>query len=170
MYQDVNYCLRCGKPLEIIQDREGKIRPHCHACGWVYYKNPVPAVAVVVLNEKNELLVIKRRFEPKAGEWALPSGYMEIYLTPEENAIEEMEEETGLFGEVRHCIGWHYGHSPIYQRILNIGFRMNVVGGALQAGDDAEEAVFIALDNLPHICFASHRNFINLETGLSLPC
>jgi ADP-ribose pyrophosphatase YjhB (NUDIX family) len=168
-YRDINFCLRCGHALNVHQDREGKVRPQCPACHWVYYKNPVPAVAVVVLNEQNELLVIKRRFEPKAGQWALPSGYMEIYLTPEENAIEEMEEETGLVGEIMHCIGWHYGHSPIYDRILNLGFRMKVVGGTLKAGDDAEEAIFLPLDKLPPICFGSHRKFIEMETGLQLP-
>ncbi len=168
MYKDVNFCLRCGSKLDTHHDREGKLRPHCHACGWVYYKNPVPAVAIVVLNEQNELLLVKRKFEPKPGEWALPSGYMEIYLTPEENAMEEMLEETGLKGEVRHCIGWHYGHSPLYQRILSIGFRMNVTGGTLQAGDDAEEAEFYPLDKLPHICFASHRKFVELEIDTNL--
>jgi len=168
-YKDVNYCLRCGEKLHLQDDREGKLRPHCPACGWIYYKNPVPAVAMVIINEKNELLLIKRKYEPKAGRWALPSGYMEIDLTPEENAIEEMREETGLEGEIDHSIGWHYGHSPIYERILNIGFRMKVTGGILQGGDDAEEARFYPLDELPRVTFASHRYFINLETGLHLP-
>ncbi len=169
-YKDVNFCLRCGHTLDVRQDREGKLRPQCYACGWVYYKNPIPAVAILVLHENNELLLIKRKFEPKPGEWALPSGYMEFYMTPQENAIEELKEETGLIGEVRHCIGWHYGYSLINQMILSIGFRMDVLSGKLQAGDDAEEAKFIALDELPNICFASHRKFVNLETGLNLPC
>lgn len=167
-YSEVNFCLRCGSALVIDADREGKLRPQCSACGWVYYKNPVPAVAVVLFNAAGELLLIKRRFEPKAGEWALPSGYMEVYLSPEQNALEELLEETGLQGNIRHCIGWHYGSSPIYERILNIGFRVDACGGALQAGDDAEEAAYFALDNLPPIAFASHREFIRRETGLCL--
>lgn len=167
-YANVNFCLRCGGPLKISLDREGKERPFCNNCGWVYYKNPVPAVAVLVLDESSELLLVKRMFEPNAGEWALPSGYMEINLSPEENAIEEMLEETGLLGEVEHFIGWHFGHSPIYERVLSLGFRMRVAGGKLQAGDDALEAVFYPLDRLPPICFTAHRKFINLETGLKL--
>lgn len=169
LYTDVNFCLRCGAKLDVNEDREFKLRPLCHHCGWVYYKNPVPAVAVVVLNAENELLIIKRRFEPQAGEWALPSGYMEVYMSPEENAVEELLEETGLIGSIRHCIGWHYGHSPLYHRILNIGFRMDIVSGTLTAGDDAEEAIFCPLDKLPPIAFDSHRSFINRETGLNLP-
>ncbi|MDZ4120874.1 MAG: NUDIX domain-containing protein [Candidatus Cloacimonadaceae bacterium] len=169
LYDGINYCLACGARLLVTTDREGKLRPGCQACGWVYYKNPVPAVAVVVLNEANQILLIKRRFAPQAGEWALPSGYMEVTLSPEENALEELLEETGLIGEISHCIGWHYGSSPLYHRILNLGFRVCVTGGTLQAGDDAEEALFVELDALPPIAFASHRKFINLETGTKLP-
>ncbi|MCK9309621.1 MAG: NUDIX hydrolase [Candidatus Cloacimonetes bacterium] len=163
-YPNVNFCLRCGHALQIDSDREGKIRPQCPACGWVYYKNPVPAVAIVAFNDAGEILLVKRKFEPQAGEWALPSGYMEINLSPEENALEELQEETGLLGKSSHCIGWHYGNSPIYDKILNIGFRIEITGGKLQAGDDAEEAVFVSLNTLPQIAFASHRKFIELET------
>jgi len=99
----------------------------------------------------------------------LPSGYAEIYMNPEQNAIAEMQEETGLIGEVDHRIDWFYGFSPIYYRVISIGFRMKVLGGTLQAGDDAAEAVFWPLESLPDIAFAAHRYFINLETGLDLP-
>ncbi|MBW6513513.1 MAG: NUDIX hydrolase [Candidatus Syntrophosphaera sp.] len=167
-YSNVRFCLRCGGPMQIRADREGKIRPVCQACGWVYYKNPIPAVAVLVLNEQNELLLVKRLFEPNAGEWALPSGYMEINLSPQENAIEEMREETGLEGEVDHFIDWYFGYSPIYERVLSLGFRMRIRGGKLQAGDDASEAKFFPLETLPRVCFAAHRKFIHLETGLEL--
>lgn len=166
-YKDVNYCLRCANPLVIKTDREDKIRPQCPACGWTYYKNPVPAVAIVMINSANELLLVKRKFEPAAGAWALPSGYMEVNLSPEENALEELLEETGLLGEIRRCIGWYYGNSPIYEKVLSIGFRIDLRGGSLEAGDDAEEAAFVPLDALPPIAFASHRDFIFKETGIS---
>ena len=166
LYENVRYCLRCGSPLNIQHDREGKLRPQCPACGWIYYLNPVPAVAIVVINERNELLLIKRRFDPKAGMWALPSGYMEINMSPEENAIAELQEETGLEGEIDHCIGWHYGHSPIYHKILSIGFRMQATGGVLCAGDDAMEAEFYPIDKVPPIAFQSHRKFISIEMKL----
>ena len=152
--------MRCGGTLEARKDRENKIRPLCKSCGWVYYENPIPAAACVVLNEKNELLIIKRKFAPNAGEWALPSGYMEVYQTPEQTAIDELQEETGLIAEIDEFLGYFSGPSPIYKNIINFGFFMKVIGGKLQAGDDAEEAKFVPLDKLPEICFASHRYFI----------
>ncbi len=164
-YTEVNFCLRCGKELHLKVDKESKLRPHCHSCGWVYYKNPVPAAAILVLNEREELLLVKRMCEPAAGEWALPSGYIEIYQSPEETAVDELKEETGLTGEIARFIGYYFGDSPICEKVLSLGFRLKVTGGKLQAGDDAEEARFIPREELPHIAFAAHRHFIRLETG-----
>ena len=167
LYKDATYCQRCPTALELKKDAEGKIRAICPACGFVLYRNPLPAVAILALDEAGRLLLVKRLCEPAAGEWALPSGYMEITHSPEDNALAELHEETGLIGEIDHCIGWFYGFSPIYYRVLSIGFRVKVTGGRLQAGDDAEAAEFFALDQLPHIAFAAHRHFIQLETGIN---
>lgn len=168
LYSDVKYCQRCAGKMTLKVDHEGKTRASCTACGFVLYRNPVPAVAIVLLNRAQELLLVKRKCEPQAGMWALPSGYAEIYMSPEQNAIEELREETGLEGIVDHRIDWFYGFSPIYYRVVSIGFRMQMTGGLLQAGDDAEDARFFSLTALPEIAFAAHRHFINLETGLAL--
>ena len=159
-FKGVNFCLNCGNSLEIKHDKEGKERPQCTKCGWIYYKNAVPAVAVVVLNEKNEILLVKRKFPPQQDFWALPSGYMEIWQTPEETAVCELQEETGLIGDVDRFIGYYMGFSPIYEKVLSLGFKMNITGGCLQAGDDAEDARFFGERDLPVIAFWSHIDFM----------
>jgi len=166
LYRNANYCQCCGGKMELKQDREGKLRAICPDCGFILYKNPIPAVAILTLDDAGDILLVKRLFEPRAGMWALPSGYIEINMSPEENAIAEMKEETGLDGAIDHCIDWFYGYSPIYLRTLSIGFRMKVTGGKLEAGDDAEEARFFPLDKLPPIAFEAHRHFIKMETGV----
>ncbi len=159
-YNNVNFCLKCGSKLIFKTDHEKKLRKMCEICGWTFYKNPIPAAACVILNEKNEIVIIKRSIEPKIGEWALPSGYIEINHSPEQTAIEEMREETGLIGEVEKFLGYYHGHSPIYERIISFGFLMKIVGGKLQAGDDAADAKFVSFDKLPPIAFAAHRFYI----------
>jgi 8-oxo-dGTP diphosphatase len=166
-YKDINHCIKCGFSLKMLTDRESKDRPQCERCGWIYYKNPIPAVACLVINQENELLLIKRKYEPSVGMWALPSGYIEIWQSPEEAAIQELCEETGLIGEIEHFIDYHNGFSPIYEKVLSLGFRFRIVGGELQAGDDAVEAKYFALDALPEIAFLSHIKFIEKETGPS---
>lgn len=168
LYKDAHFCQRCGSKLKIKADAEAKLRAICENCGFVLYRNPIPAVAIVVLNERNEILLIKRGIEPQIGMWALPSGYAEIFMTPEDNAIAELKEETGLDGEIMHFIDWFFGYSPIYYRVLSLGFRMLITGGELRAGDDATDARFFPINALPDIAFAAHRHFINCETGLQL--
>jgi len=159
-YKGINYCIRCGHKLVLKKDREQKLRPICENCGWTFYKNPVPAAACVIFNERQELVIIKRKFEPSPGEWALPSGYIEINNTPEETAVEEMREETGLEGKVIEFLGYFPGYSPIYEQVLSFGFLMKITGGRLLAGDDAAEARYVKLNELPKIAFAAHRYFI----------
>jgi ADP-ribose pyrophosphatase YjhB (NUDIX family) len=161
-YEGINYCQQCGAKLELKDDHEQKLRPRCTECDFTYYKNPIPASAVVILNEDNEIVVIKRKFEPNAGGWALPSGYIEIDQNPEDCAVEEMWEETGLEGQVERFLGYYSDFSPIYEKVISFGFLMKVIGGELRAGDDAVEARYVALDDLPEICFRSHIRFIEI--------
>ena len=56
-YKDINFCIRCGNELSIQNDNEDKLRPHCEKCGWIFYKNPIPASACVILNNKNEIVI-----------------------------------------------------------------------------------------------------------------
>ncbi|MDA3814593.1 MAG: NUDIX hydrolase [Candidatus Cloacimonetes bacterium] len=165
-YEDVNFCLKCGNKMKLLADQEGKMRPKCPNCNWTYYKNPIPASACVILNDKNEIVIIKRKFEPNAGGWALPSGYVEIDQTPAECAIDEMKEETGLDGEVIVQLGYDTEYSPIYEKVISFGFLMKIMGGELQAGDDAAEARYVRLNELPEIVFPSHVKFIEIVKAL----
>ena len=165
-YKGINYCVQCGSKLEIKNDYEKKLRPQCNNCGWTYYKNPIPASACVILNEKNEVVIIKRKFEPGIGKWALPSGYIEIDQDPEDCAVEEMQEETGLIGKIEKSLGYYPDFSPIYEKVISFGFLMRITGGELQAGDDAAEACYVAFDELPDIAFPSHIKFIEIVKAL----
>lgn len=148
--------------MQLEIDREDKLRPICTQCGWIFYKNPIPAAACVILNDKNEVVIIQRLVEPNIGEWALPSGYIEINQSPEEAAVQEMLEETGLQGKVIEFLGIYDGHSPIYEKVLSVGFLMKIIGGKLEPGDDAGDAKYVSIDNLPPIAFASHRYYLDL--------
>lgn len=162
-YKGVNHCLNCGHKLEIVADREGKTRPKCPACGWVFYKNPIPVVCCLIINDKDEVVLIKRKFEPATGKWAFPSGYMEIDQTPETAAIAEMKEETGLDGQVVRLIGYKMSPNPFYEKVVSFGFLMKVVGGELKAGDDAEDARLVSLNQIKELPFISQNYFLQLE-------
>jgi ADP-ribose pyrophosphatase YjhB (NUDIX family) len=107
------------------------------AIGW---SQAVPDPAVVL---------IKRRFEPLAGQWSLPGGMLEIGETLESGVAREIAEETGLAVHVGPVV-------DVFDRILFdqdqrvryhfvlIDYLCRPVAGQLQAGSDVSD---VALAN-----------------------
>lgn len=150
------FCPRCGTPLE-HRDDHGQLRPTCPACGFVYYRNPVPA-AGVILEHEGGVLMVKRRYEPRAGAWCLPAGFMEYGETPQRCAVRELSEETGLLGRIVGLFGVYAGLDDPRVRSVLILYLAERVSGRLTAGDDAIDARYFPRRKLPRaIAFTSHR-------------
>ncbi len=150
------YCPRCATPLQ-KRDDHGQRRPVCPLCGWVHYRNPVPA-AGVILERDGCVLMVKRRYEPRAGAWCLPAGFMEYGETPEHCAVREMQEETGLQVRLTGLFGVFAGLDDPRSRAVLILYTAQRESGRLRAGDDAIETRWFAAARLPRaIAFAAHR-------------
>jgi ADP-ribose pyrophosphatase YjhB (NUDIX family) len=140
---------------------EGRDRLICEQCGFIFYQNPVPAVAVI-LQRDEQVLLVKRKFEPRQGTWSLPAGFLELGETPEECAIREAKEETNLDVEVGSLYGVLPAMDDPRSQVVLIVYRANIIGGEVHPGDDAEDAQFFQLDNLPpDISFTSHRKVLS---------
>ncbi len=92
------FCPRCGQLL-VEQDAFGRLRPVCVACGFVHFRDPKVAAAVL-LSDNDRVLLIRRAVDPGRGLWALPAGFVEIGELPDEAAAREALEETGLHVEI----------------------------------------------------------------------
>ena len=63
------------------------------------YARPAASVDLIVprqINQRQHILLIQRKHDPFALQWALPGGFMEIDETLEQAAARELKEETGL--------------------------------------------------------------------------
>jgi len=151
-----SFCPRCATAMVSAADH-GTVRPTCPKCGYIWYRNPVPAAGVVLV-EKGRVLLVKRRWDPRAGSWCLPAGFMEAGETPEQTAVRELEEETGVIAQLTGLFGVYAGFDDPRVRAVLILYAGVSTGGTLRAGDDAIDLAWYPLDALPDdLAFASHR-------------
>ena len=128
------------------------------------YEYPRPAVSadVVVLAEDSaSILLIQRKRDPFAGSWALPGGFMDMDETASDAAIRELEEETGLVVSQVSQIG---AYSDVQRdprgRVVTVAFFASVAKASkLAASDDAADAQWFSLDQLPELAF-DHQQII----------
>lgn len=136
---------------------DGRARAVCEQCGHVAYRNPVPAAGVVVV-EDGRVLMVRRKFEPRAGEWTLPAGFVEYDEHVEACAARETLEETGLVVEITRLFGAYMAMDDPRVQVVLLLYLARRTGGELQAGDDASEAGFYPLDSIPgKIAFKAHE-------------
>ena len=155
MRKDYHHCPRCGGRLE-VQMREGRDRHVCGECDYIFYQNPAPAVGVIVI-EDGRVLLVQRRFEPRKGGWTLPAGFVEYDEHVVDCAVRELKEETNLDVELTGLFGAYSAMDDPRVRVVLLLYTGTRVGGDLRAGDDASDARFFAIDELPEpIAFKAH--------------
>jgi len=115
----------------------------------VLYSNPACAAAGVVLNERGEVLLVRRAIEPFQGYWALPAGYQEIDEQPIETVVREVLEEAGVEIEVHGLLDLLFVCDDPRKPANVAVYLCRATGGVLRPGDEESEAAWFALDRLP---------------------
>jgi ADP-ribose pyrophosphatase YjhB (NUDIX family) len=160
------FCSICASSLD-KDVLEGKERQLCRKCGEIFYENPLPAAAVILVNQKREILLVKREREPSKGMWCLPIGFAEIGESIEDAALRELKEEAGVDGKVIQLIDVISEYNAFYGDILVVIFEVEKTGGEEIAGDDAIDCQYFPIRSLPKLAFDSQemavRKFIELK-------
>ncbi len=161
--RNYKFCPKCGNTLvEKFLKQEHTRRLVCENCHFIFYINPIPAVAVILMNGLN-IVLVKRKYEPRKGQWSLPAGFMEFGETTEETAIREAKEETNLDIKITDLFGVFPGFDDPRMHVVVIVYRAEIIDGQMKPGDDAELVDFFPLDQLPKdIAFTVHRTVLDL--------
>lgn len=133
-----------------------KPRRVCPACRYVYFTDPKVGVGVAVV-EDGRLLLIKRAMNPERGKWSLPAGFIDQGEDPKDAAAREALEETGLIVRIEGVLDVFHNPPGTGGASVFILYRAQIIGGELAAADDAADAGFFALDQLPELAFASTK-------------
>lgn len=115
----------------------------------MHYDNPVPCAGVLVVRD-GRVLLGKRRQNPFRGWWNILGGFVEGKEHPEETAVREVAEESGLEVRLGGLVGIfmdRYGRTP--ERTLNLVYWGRVVGGEERPGDDCAALRWFRPDEVP---------------------
>ena len=138
------YCPKCGSRQFVEHNGKSK---HCEACGFTYYFNPSAATVALIVNERDELLVVRRAKEPAKGTLDLPGGFIDMYETAEEGVAREVAEETGLqVTTTRYLFSLPnlYEYSGFLVHTMDLCYECQVANfDHLTAMDDAADLTFI---------------------------
>ena len=117
---------------------------------------------------------IGRRNRAGRLEWCLPKGHIEQGETPEEAAVREVAEETGIDAEIIHTIGvidyWFTGDDRRVHKVVH-HFLMEAQGGTITTENDpdqeAEVAQWIPVADLPkRLAFPNERKMAQAAAQL----
>jgi 8-oxo-dGTP diphosphatase len=151
-------CPLCGAPVKNVPIG-GRDRVACAACEFVHWDNPKPVTATLIPMDGG-LVLVKRKVEPFIDHWCLPGGFIENAEHPEESAIREVLEETGLTVELHRLLSATSPGRGI--NVIILFYLARAASGNLIPGDDASDVRVFQKHELPeNIAFELHRRIIH---------
>jgi ADP-ribose pyrophosphatase YjhB (NUDIX family) len=136
------FCPICGEAI----DNQGE-RVECRACGYIGYANAVPGAEAVCFDERGRVLLGRRAYDPGAGLWDLPGGFLHEDELPLDALRREVREETGLELELLDFLG-HWLEPYDGRIVLCLAWTARASGKA-EAADDLVEVRWFEPDELP---------------------
>jgi mutator protein MutT len=122
----------------------------------------------LVFNDRNEVAIIARYSRSGHLEWCLPKGHIEKGETPEETAVREIHEETGILGEIVSSIAtidyWFTGDEQRVHKLVHHYVLRRVSGELSIEGDpdhEAEAAIWVRFDDLQNtLSYPNERRIV----------
>lgn len=135
------------------------------------YKYPHPAVTTDCVifgfdGQQLKVLLIKRGIDPYKGHWAFPGGFLRMDETAEQGALRELKEETGLENAFVEQLGaFSEVKRDPRERVITIAFFALVNISDVKGGDDAAEADWFRIDDMPTLAF-DHDHILRVAQKL----
>ncbi|MBP7832815.1 MAG: NUDIX hydrolase [Candidatus Levybacteria bacterium] len=109
-------------------------------------------VGSIVVNDKNEVLLIKRAPQLINGNlYALPGGFLDRNETTQQGALRELKEETGYEGKIVNLFQVIDSPSRPKEDRQNVDFKyiVELTGGSKKDNNEVSSIDWVSLDSLP---------------------
>ncbi|AQT67150.1 nucleoside triphosphatase YtkD [Anaerohalosphaera lusitana] len=106
-----------------------------------------------VVFRDGKVLLVK---EIEDGGWTLPGGWCDVGMTPSENVVREVWEESGFLVEAKRLLAVYdrdrQGHKPEYVfDIYKMFFLCEIVGGEARTSIETSDVRFFGRDEIPEL-------------------
>jgi len=172
LWEVFQYCPRCG----CAADQRGATPFHCTACGFNLYFNAATAVAGIVVNQRDEVLLVRRACDPGRGMLELPGGFVDAGEAAEEALRRELKEELDIsVGRLTYLTSLPnmYLFQGVIIPVADIVYVCEVASRAriTPARDEIDEWFFCTPTSaeLDDMVFPSNRQALSLYCGLRHP-
>ncbi len=159
------FCPHCGSGIS-SKDQDGKSRDYCTGCNTFFYENPLPVASTVVVNDRREVLLVRRKKDPYKDMWCLPIGFAESGEEITGAALRELQEEAGITGEIVRLIDVDTVDNYFYGSLAIVTYEVRQTGGTVQPGDDASDAQFFPIEELPELAWSSNTKAMKIYLEL----
>ncbi|MCL4419771.1 NUDIX domain-containing protein [Patescibacteria group bacterium] len=154
------YCPQCRETIKNINRKD--TMQYCTSCGWKFYFSTPQTAAVIVENEKQEILLVQRKNDPLKGKWSLPAGFVKYGEHPVSAALRELKEETRLSADYDYIVGQYIADDhPLTFSLLTV-IKAKNIKGTPAPNDDAQAIPFFSATALPDMAFKSHVGALKL--------
>ena len=169
-YSKDPYALENYHELKVLAEQQMHEENYLSEAGILYPKDayPTPSVSVRVLVFKaGKLLMVQEKDDLK---YCVPGGWCDVFESPKEAAIKEVEQETGLKVRIVRVLGIFmrdkYKPKPSMVSEYCLYFLAEIEGGKLIHNHELLSANFYDLSELPELSFKTSP--FELGTALSI--
>jgi ADP-ribose pyrophosphatase YjhB (NUDIX family) len=135
-----------------MEERDGRSRPVCTACGHVTFLDPKLAVAALIVRDGQILLGKRGPGTRSPGKWSFPAGFVERGEEVEAATAREVLEETGLEIEPGALVGlFSEAGETVVLAVYEAAVRNP--GAVPVAADDLVDLGWFPLNALPELAF-----------------
>ena len=159
--REARYCPRCAQPAQVAYPRSIS----CPHCGYGAYYNPKPVAAAIPVTPSNDIVLLKRAFDPGKDLWTFPGGFVDLGESVEDAARREAQEEIRADIELTRLVGVY---SDANDRVVLIVYAATITQPP-QTTDEALEVRAFAPDEIPwpQLAFWSTTNALRDFLGAS---